>query len=220
MSYEKELVELVKKYETDRAKEHIEYVKTYDFFLKKYKDSSFNFLEVGTHLGESVKMWREYFTKAFIFSVELPRYQSRVFDRFSVSQGNKSNMFMSNDLNDTTFCFFDSTSQIMTNELFDNDFFDVVIDDGDHYPDAQLQTFNALFPKLKVGGLYFIEDIKGPLYGTHKPSNFKLICEFMDCFNNSEIRMFNGDNNILGIIKKVDNQEETDRLTLFLQGVL
>ena len=59
-------VELVKKYETDRAKEHIEYVKTYDFFLKKYKDSSFNFLEVGTHLGESVKMWREYFTKAFI----------------------------------------------------------------------------------------------------------------------------------------------------------
>ncbi len=37
--------------------------------------------------------------------------------------------------------------------------FDVVIDDGAHLSDAQQVSFFALFPALKPGGLYFIEDL-------------------------------------------------------------
>jgi len=33
-------------------------------------------------------------------------------------------------------------------------------DDGSHIPEHQLLTFNTLFPKLEVGGVYIIEDIE------------------------------------------------------------
>jgi len=37
--------------------------------------------------------------------------------------------------------------------------FDAIIDDGAHLSDAQQTSFFALFPALKPGGLYFIEDL-------------------------------------------------------------
>lgn len=37
--------------------------------------------------------------------------------------------------------------------------FDAIIDDGAHLSDAQQISFFALFPALKPGGLYFIEDL-------------------------------------------------------------
>ncbi len=37
--------------------------------------------------------------------------------------------------------------------------FDVIIDDGSHRPDHQQITLAALFPHLKPGGLYFVEDL-------------------------------------------------------------
>jgi hypothetical protein len=44
--------------------------------------------------------------------------------------------------------------------------FDVIIDDGLHEAEAQMNTFANLFPRLKNGGYYFIEDIAphNPLY--------------------------------------------------------
>lgn len=37
---------------------------------------------------------------------------------------------------------------------------DVVIDDGDHREHSQLKTFSLLWPKLRPGGLYIIEDVQ------------------------------------------------------------
>jgi hypothetical protein len=36
---------------------------------------------------------------------------------------------------------------------------DVIIDDGSHISSHQITTFNILWDKLKIGGLYFIEDV-------------------------------------------------------------
>ena len=36
---------------------------------------------------------------------------------------------------------------------------DLIIDDGDHTSAGQLETIAAMWPKLKPGGYYFIEDI-------------------------------------------------------------
>lgn len=38
--------------------------------------------------------------------------------------------------------------------------FDVIIDDGSHRSDHMIATFRALFPKLRAGGIYFIEDLE------------------------------------------------------------
>lgn len=44
--------------------------------------------------------------------------------------------------------------------------FDIIIDDGLHEVQSQLNTFSNLFPRLNSGGYYFIEDINShnPLY--------------------------------------------------------
>jgi hypothetical protein len=36
---------------------------------------------------------------------------------------------------------------------------DVIIDDGSHHPDSQIETFTYGFSHLHIGGLYFIEDL-------------------------------------------------------------
>jgi len=48
---------------------------------------------------------------------------------------------------------------------------DIIIDDASHYPPHQIISFQNLWPKLRPGGLYVVEDIetsyvdKGEVYG-------------------------------------------------------
>jgi hypothetical protein len=47
---------------------------------------------------------------------------------------------------------------------------DIVIDDGSHLPRHQLVSFCALFPFVRPGGLYIIEDIESSYYNSPSPS--------------------------------------------------
>ena len=40
--------------------------------------------------------------------------------------------------------------------------FDIIIDDGSHDPKDQIKSFESLFPSLKCGGVYVVEDIMEP----------------------------------------------------------
>mgnify|MGYP003649735530 CR=1 FL=1 len=57
--------------------------------------------------------------------------------------------------------------------------FDIIIDDGLHEVNAQLNTFNNLFYRLKSGGYYFIEDIAyhNPLYEKWEDIFAEIHCE-------------------------------------------
>ena len=61
---------------------------------------------------------------------------------------------------------FDSTNAEECNFTLNDLTFDIIIDDGLHEAQAQLNTFSNLFPRLNSGGYYFIEDISthNPLY--------------------------------------------------------
>ncbi len=37
---------------------------------------------------------------------------------------------------------------------------DILIDDGGHEMHQQITSFNYLFPHMRVGGLYFLEDLE------------------------------------------------------------
>jgi len=45
--------------------------------------------------------------------------------------------------------------------------FDIVIDDGSHVNEHQILTFEYLFPKLKPGGVYIVEDIHTSYWESH-----------------------------------------------------
>ena len=44
-------------------------------------------------------------------------------------------------------------------QKFKNIKFDLIIDDGSHYPSHQLTTFKKLYKNIAPGGLYIIEDL-------------------------------------------------------------
>jgi hypothetical protein len=52
----------------------------------------------------------------------------------------------------------DAYNQTLT-ELFQNSYFDFIIDDGPHTLDSQIYTVTNYFKKLKINGLLIIEDI-------------------------------------------------------------
>jgi hypothetical protein len=111
-------------------------------FLKAYKNHLTGrhvkrFLEIGVQFGGSLKIWRDYFPDAEIIGVDNdPRCENYIknFPLFIGDQTDKK--------------FMESLGE-----------FDVIVDDGGHKMSQQQDTFNIMFPNLKKGGLYVIEDL-------------------------------------------------------------
>ncbi len=92
--------------------------------------------------GGSLRAWRDYFEKAYIYGVDIdPACQ-----------------FEENRI--TTYIF-DSRDINKCDEHFTPLSFDIIIDDGNHTGEAQLQTLKNLFPYLANNGLYIIENCIG-----------------------------------------------------------
>ena len=96
--------------------------------------------------GAGMKMWDEYFDnfKYYGFDIEETQLLNPNLDKFTLYQGDQSNP---SDLID----FID------TYDL--NDKIDVIIDDGSHVGSHIITTFKVLYPSLKKGGIYIIEDL-------------------------------------------------------------
>jgi hypothetical protein len=62
------------------------------------------------------------------------------------------------DANNYKVIWGDAYNQTLT-ELFQNSYFDFIIDDGPHTLESQLYTSTNYFKKLKINGLLIIEDI-------------------------------------------------------------
>jgi len=129
----------------------------YTEYLSSRKDTAVNLLEVGVYYGYGVLAWQRYFSQGKITGAELV-YDSSRQKEYDTIQSNYP-VFKKIKLD-----FFDSTHPGQWLRYRDNSF-DVIIDDGHHHPDTQLETFNNAWPKLKRGGVYFIEDISHR-YGT------------------------------------------------------
>jgi 23S rRNA U2552 (ribose-2'-O)-methylase RlmE/FtsJ len=109
----------------------------YESAFGPFRDSATRVLEVGINRGHSLVVWKEFFPNAEIIGVDIADYGIR-------------------DAN-FTLIYGDATKEETFNGI---DNIDIAIDDGSHMLEHQLRTFMILFPKLKKGGLYVIEDIQ------------------------------------------------------------
>lgn len=113
------------------------YIPLYEDLLASYRLTARRVLEVGVFFGYSLRMWREYFPLAEIVGVDVADYGQLDHSRYRLIVGNSRNPDTFRDVHDV----------------------DVAIDDGDHDPRAQVATFQALWSKVRPGGIYVIEDI-------------------------------------------------------------
>lgn len=143
----KTLLEIFDKNKCDKGSIRHRYDRVYEPKLQHLRDKKFKLLEIGVFKGNSLASWLEFFPHAKIFGIDIfkkvPAKKVPILNNPRISWYN----------NDSTK---EPTQEI---KKAAEDGFDVIIDDGLHYFDAQRLTFKGFFPLLNIGGFYFIEDV-------------------------------------------------------------
>jgi predicted O-methyltransferase YrrM len=122
--------------------------------MKGVRESVNKILEIGVLRGASLKMWRIYFPNATIVGLDCNTEQA---DKDIFTEGRIH--LVKGEQGDRDFLL----------KIFKGQQFDFIIDDGSHRMTDQLMSFETLFPCVKPGGIYFIEDI---FFCYHDDKNF------------------------------------------------
>ena len=136
------LNDLALHHKADKSSLYHNFAVKYDRLLAPFRESFTNILEIGVGGGQSVRMWADYFPNATIHGADIEpscqiceAYSKRI--KFHVvDQGNET--------------------QLRRLESFSP--FDLIVDDGNHFWREQIVSFQALFPFLRKGGIYIVED--------------------------------------------------------------
>jgi SAM-dependent methyltransferase len=116
----------------------------YESYLRELTDHPITLLELGVYAGRSLKTFASYFPNGKIIGVDI------VGDELDFS-GFPNIVFARGDQRKA-----EELDAICAAHAPDG--LDVIIDDASHYGTWSLASYTALFPHLKPGGLYFIED--------------------------------------------------------------
>ena len=171
-------------YNTDKIGDHW-YIQHYVTHLKKFKNKRIKLLEIGVGGyenpklgGSSLRMWKKYFPFGKIFGIDIFDKSALQERRIKIYQGSQVDRgFLEKVTNETGYL-------------------DIIIDDGSHLNEHIIETFKILFPKLKEGGIYVVEDIQTSYWehagGDSKNlNNPKTAMNFFksltDCLNHQEI---------------------------------
>ena len=137
-------------YDTDKSqrRSHHRYTAHYAYHFRHRRRRVRSVLEIGiggytnpTVGGASLRMWRTYFPNAQIYGMDINVKRFPLENRITVLQGDQTDSALLKDL--------------------DRRFgpFDLVIDDGSHITSHQIASFEALWPTLRSGAVYAIEDL-------------------------------------------------------------
>jgi SAM-dependent methyltransferase len=138
----KSLEEISQQYRSDKGAIYHNYLEIYEKYFSKYRDGLETFLEIGLWEGESIRMWREYFTTGNLVGADIL---------------DLSHVILPN----TQIHICDQSDRTHLEQLITNTFpqFDIIIDDGGHMMHQQQITLGVMFKYLKPGGVFVIEDL-------------------------------------------------------------
>lgn len=119
------------------------YPDLYERHFASFRGTAVRFLEIGVQFGGSLELWRKYFgANAVIFGIDVdPQCADRVDPPNQVRIGSQDDAG-----------FLHSVVEEMGTP-------DIILDDGSHIGEHQIASFQTLFPLLRDGGLYVIEDV-------------------------------------------------------------
>lgn len=143
-----ELEKIGQKYDTDKCSVMHNYLNKYEFFLRNWKDKSFNLLELGVFNGGSLRMWEEFFPNATVYGVDINEDCREI-------EGNRKKVII-RDLSDVA--NLEELKKISPS---------VIIDDASHIWSHQIKALFHLFPALPVGGVFIMEDLETSFSAYH-----------------------------------------------------
>jgi len=155
------LDELALKHGTDKSSKYHDYCKAYEQLFQPLKSKPITLLEIGVYKGESLRMWKEFFSYGMIVGVDIdPECKQYEDSRIIIEIADQQ-----------------------TYKTWHKP--DIIIDDGSHNPDHFIKTFRNLWPSLNPGGHYCIEDLSVCNHCNYPKRYSESLSEFMhdDIFN-------------------------------------
>lgn len=136
------LKELFIKYKSDKYTHGYHII--YNNYFKYLRNKKLNILEIGVSDGASIQAWANYFKKSKIIGIDIKKINLKK------KKLNKKNIYI----------YQGSQSDKKFIDFLINKYkkFDIIIDDGSHYPSDVINSFKFLFNSLSNNGLYFVED--------------------------------------------------------------
>lgn len=142
------LDQLAIKHGTDKSSLGHNYTEVYEKYFLPLQNKPLKFLEIGFACGSSARMWDAFFVNpesnlVFIdFKPECYNYMLNLSARCSLHSVNQRS---------------ETELEAFIQKVGGD--FDIIIDDGGHTYPEQLTSFRILFPYVKKGGVYIIEDL-------------------------------------------------------------
>ena len=160
-----DLLRFANNVKTDKGVDIHNYIRAYDYFLKARRSEKLVFCEIGLlqdrfqtsskqdrnskgsseesyPTAPSLRMWCDYLPNATVIGFDISTFQQPKDKKCFIVQGDQNSR--------------DDLEKILDIEKR----LDVVIDDALHASPHQQISLSYLFPHLKSGGLYFIEDLR------------------------------------------------------------
>jgi hypothetical protein len=136
---------------TDKSSLHHDYCRIYEKYFEPLRGKQITLLEAGfggyEHFdrgGESIRMWETYFSMANIVTFDIHEKSMNLYHP-------KRTKFYHGSQVDKDF---------LSRISLVNGFYDIVIDDASHVNPLTIETFEILWPYVKSGGYYVIEDLE------------------------------------------------------------
>jgi len=160
------------------------YFEIYDRHFSKYKGVDVNIVEIGVYQGGSLQMWKNYFgSKAKIYGIDInPRCKQLEEEQIKIIIGDQEDR------------------QFLRSVAKAIDRIDILIDDGGHKMQQQINTFEELFSYIDKNGIYLCEDLHTsywPKYGGgyKKKGTFieysKNFIDYINAWHSKQLRNFN-----------------------------
>jgi len=119
------------------------YFDIYERHFNRFRNKEIVILEIGVSQGGSLQMWKDYFgDKAKIFGIDIdPRCKKLEEENIKIFIGSQSDRKFLRKIKETI------------------PMVDILIDDGGHYMDQQIVSYEELFSHIKNNGVYLCEDL-------------------------------------------------------------
>jgi cephalosporin hydroxylase len=135
---------------TDKNSNYHGYLDIYESYLRTYRSSPVTVIELGVggyeytdRGGESLRMWYRYFNNAKLIGIDIHAKDKIINDRTEFWQGSQT----------------DKNLLVTILQREENAPQRFIIDDASHNNRLTVESFDIIFPQLKSGDLYFIEDV-------------------------------------------------------------
>ncbi len=120
------------------------YLPIYERFFHAFasKNKPVHLLEIGVQNGGSLELWKEYLPQGSkIIGIDINEKCKEI-----------------NFSEDITFLHGSASDKDFIEKHLKDNTFDIIIDDGSHHSQDVITSFEMLFPKLHLGGIYLVED--------------------------------------------------------------